>query len=100
MAATDVVSVDAAIASVLSELESISSLKEEQRTLKAFLEGKDVFALLSAGFSKSLIYQLTPIGQNQSTIDGDRQMVYLITCQVFFQSLCPFPNTFQWSLPR
>ncbi len=37
----------AAIASVLSELESISSSKEEQRmTLKAFLDGEDVVALL------------------------------------------------------
>ncbi len=31
MAATDVVSVDAAVASVQSELERVSSLKEEQR---------------------------------------------------------------------
>ena len=38
---------DAAVASIISELESISSLKEEQRmALKAFLEGKYVFALL------------------------------------------------------
>ena len=41
------VSVDTTIASVLSELENISSLKEEQRmTLEAFLHGQDVFALL------------------------------------------------------
>ncbi len=46
MAATDVVSIDAAIASVLSELESISSLKEERRKkLKASLDGKDVLLL-------------------------------------------------------
>ncbi len=59
MAATDVVSIDATIASVLSELESISSLKEEQTTtLKAFLDGEEVFALLPSDFGRSLIYQL------------------------------------------
>ena len=47
MAAPEEVTVDAVIASVTSELESISSLKEEQRmTLKASLEGEDVFARL------------------------------------------------------
>ncbi len=51
MAATDVVSINAAAASVLSELESVSSLKEEQRTtLNIFLDGKDVFTLLPTGF--------------------------------------------------
>ncbi len=59
-AATDVVNVDSAIAAVLSELESISSLKEEQRTtLKVFPDGKDVFALFLTDFGKSLIYQVT-----------------------------------------
>ncbi len=58
MSATNMVSIDATIASVLSEMESISSLKEEQRTsLKAFLDGKDVLTLLPNDFSKSLIYQ-------------------------------------------
>ncbi len=62
MTATDVVSVDAAIASVLSELESISSLKEEQRTtMKAFLDGKDVFSFLPNDSHKSLIYQLSSL---------------------------------------
>ncbi len=47
MATMDVVSIDAAVASVLSDLESISSLKKEQRaSLKASLDGKDVFTLL------------------------------------------------------
>ena len=47
MAAPKEVSVDAAIVSVISELESFSALKEEQRTArKAFLDGKDDFALL------------------------------------------------------
>lgn len=46
MAAPKEVSVDPAITSVISELKNISSLKEEQRTaLKAFFDGKDVFAL-------------------------------------------------------
>ncbi len=46
MATTDV-SVDAAMASELSELECICSLNEKQRTtLKAFLGGKNVFVLL------------------------------------------------------
>lgn len=45
MAPTEV-SVVVATASVISELEGISSLKEEQRmTLKAFPNGKDAFAL-------------------------------------------------------
>ncbi len=70
-----------------------SSLKEEQRTaLKAFLDRKDVFALLPTGFGKSLIYQLAPqviwfvnlIGRSQSVLDGDREMVYPITFKVFF----------------
>ena len=52
MSAPDEVSVDTKTASVISELESISSLKEEQRmTLKAFNNSKDVFALLPAGFT-------------------------------------------------
>ena len=54
--------VDSAITSVISNLDSILSLKVEQRTaLKAFLCGKDVFALLPTGFGKSLIYQIAPL---------------------------------------
>ena len=42
--------VDSTITTVISQLDSISSLKEEQRTaLKAFLRGNDVFALLPTG---------------------------------------------------
>ncbi len=45
----DMVSLDAATASVLSELESISSLKQEQRmTLKAFLEEKKMFSFIQS----------------------------------------------------
>ncbi len=40
-------------------MESTFSVKEKQRTtLKAFLGGKYVSALIPSGFSKSLIYQL------------------------------------------
>ena len=42
MVAPKEVSIDTVTASVISELESISSLKEEQRA--AFLHGKDVLA--------------------------------------------------------
>ncbi len=53
------VSIEAAIASVPSELESISSLKEEQRMIpKTFLDRKYVLTL---SFGKSLICQLAPI---------------------------------------
>lgn len=38
---------------MIPELESVSSLKEKQRTaLKGFLYGKHVFALLPTGFRK------------------------------------------------
>lgn len=48
------VSVNAAVAAVSSELDNISSLKEEQKTKrKAFPDGNDVFTL-PTGFSKSL----------------------------------------------
>ena len=44
MAASEEVSIDIVRASVLSELERISSLKEKQTTaLKGFVDGKDVF---------------------------------------------------------
>ncbi len=59
MAVSEQVSIDAATASVLSELESISSLKEEQRTtLKAFLNGKIVFVPLPTDLSESLNHQV------------------------------------------
>ena len=51
MATLKEVSVDTAIPSTMSELESTSSLNEERRTvLKAFLDGKDVLALLPTSF--------------------------------------------------
>ncbi len=59
MVAKDMVNINAAIASVLSQLGSIFSLKEQQRTtLKTFLHGKDIFALFPAGVGNSLIYQV------------------------------------------
>ncbi len=60
--AEDLVSTDAALASVLQQVDSTASVKKEQRTtLKAFLDGKDVFVLVLTGFSKSLIYLLIPL---------------------------------------
>lgn len=42
--------------SIISKLESTSSLKEEQKmTLEAFFNGKDVFAVLLTSLGKSLI---------------------------------------------
>lgn len=44
------VSIDAGLASLTSELESISSSKKERRIpLKAFFDGKDIFAFLPTG---------------------------------------------------
>lgn len=51
------VGIESAVASVISELKSISSLEEEQRTtLKAFTDGETDFAslLTPPGFSNSL----------------------------------------------
>ncbi|ROK23451.1 ATP-dependent DNA helicase Q-like 3 [Anabarilius grahami] len=54
--------VDSAIASVIEDIDSAFILKEEQRTaIKAFVDGKDVFAVLPTGFGKSLIYRLAPM---------------------------------------
>lgn len=47
---------DAAVASIVSEMENIFHLKVEQRTaVTAFFSGEDVFDLLSTGFGRSLI---------------------------------------------
>ena len=59
MAADTTLPFDAALESVLSNLERKFTLKKEQRlALKDLIAKKDVFALLSTGFGKSLIYQL------------------------------------------
>ncbi len=56
VAVPEQVNIDTAIISVLSELENISSLKEKQRTtLKAFLDGEDVLALLPTDFGENLM---------------------------------------------
>src|SRR4029434_475632 len=48
--------------SVLEDIDSTFILKEEQRNAnKAFVDRKDVFAVLPKGFGKSLIYQLAPM---------------------------------------
>ena len=45
--------------SVLEDIHSAFILKEEQRNaIKAFVDRKDVFAILPTGSGKSLIYQL------------------------------------------
>ena len=50
---------NAAIASVVEDINIAFILKEEQRTvIKAFVDRKYVFAVLPTGFGKSLIYQL------------------------------------------
>ena len=48
--------------SVLEDIDSAFILKEEQRNvIKAFVDRKDVFAVLPMGSGKSLIYQLAPM---------------------------------------
>ncbi len=83
-------------------------MKEEQRTtLKASLDGQDVFALFPAGFSNSLIYQAALlviwfadlIDQSQSVIDGDTQIIYPITCQVFLQVPAHFQTVSSEAFP-
>ena len=57
-AAGEVRCLDSAITSVIKDIDSALILKDEQRTaIKAFVDGKDVFAVLPTGFGKSLIYQ-------------------------------------------
>src|SRR4029434_1564383 len=47
--------------SVLEDIDSTFILKEEQRNaIKAFVDRKDVFAVLPTGSGKSLMYQLAP----------------------------------------
>ena len=48
--------------SVLEDIDSTFILKEEQRNaIKAFVDRKDVFAVLPTGSGKSLMYQLAPM---------------------------------------
>ncbi|ROL28095.1 ATP-dependent DNA helicase Q-like 3 [Anabarilius grahami] len=74
MAVEELRCVDSAIASVIEDIDSALILKEEQRTaIKAFVDGKDVFAVLPTGFGKSLIYQLAPMvakkmGRNENPV--------------------------------
>lgn len=56
VAAATEIRVEAAVVAVLSKLDGISELKKEQRmAFKCFLNGKEVFPLLSADFGKSFV---------------------------------------------
>ena len=47
---------------VLEDIDSAFILKEEQRNvIKAFVDRKDVFAVLPTGSGESLMYQLAPM---------------------------------------
>ncbi len=84
-----------------SELQNISSLEEEQRTiLKVFLDGKNVFVPLPTNLSGSLSYEVTLlvigfadlIGQSQGATGGDRQMAYPSPAEYFWlvpEGTCP-----------
>ena len=57
---------ETAVATVLSKIDGITALKEEQLTaLEGVLEGKDVFALLPTGYGKSLIFQIARCSQRR-----------------------------------
>ena len=48
--------------SVLEDIDSTFIFKEEQRNaIKAFVDRKDVFAVLPTGSGKSLMYQMVPM---------------------------------------
>lgn len=52
--ADEEITMDASVTAVLSELDGISALKDDQRTvLKAFLGEQNVFTLLPTGIGKS-----------------------------------------------
>ncbi len=84
MAAAKEVGMNAAIAAVLSELDYISSFKEEQRTaFKAFLYGKYV-----------LVFPSVVLPQR------DRQIVHPVTSQLISLNDQPLPNTVYGPFPR
>lgn len=59
MAAAKQISVEAALAAVLSELDGILALRDKQRTARRVLLGEQyVFALALIGFGKSLVKTL------------------------------------------
>lgn len=78
------------LASVMLELESICSMKDEQRT---FLDWKDVFTqfnLLRREF-ECMIQFVDPA---EVCDDGDRWFIQS-PAQYFFESVCPFRNSSQ-----
>lgn len=83
--------------------------KEESRYWRLFINGKIVYTLLPADFCKTLTFQHGSIGSTlllcqschaMPLIDGDGQMVHLITCQVHFRNACSSSKCFQGRLPR
>ena len=67
-------------------LENIDVLKDEQMiALKAFIEKQDVFAILSTGYGKSLIYQL-------ARLVGKKFIFYYVMYYVKYVADCGAPN--------
>ncbi len=107
MVVTDVVSVDAAVTSVVSELESIFFIERKAKNntesfswwMSLLLSQLALARVWFNNWLRCAYGLLNLIGQSQSVIDGDRQVVFPVTCQVFFCA-CPFPNVFHRSLPR
>ena len=74
--------VDAAIESVLEDIDSAFILKKEQRNaIKAFVDRKDVFAVPPTGFGKSLIYQLVLLTTTMRRLTYVTYYVALIGCR-------------------
>lgn len=68
--------VESTIASVLNKLDSFS-IKEPAIALKAFVDKKDVFAILRTRLSKGLIYQLSPSHQKKMGHSEDPEDIFV-----------------------
>lgn len=97
------VSIDARIASVILELESIS-LKEEQHwnlsQWKRCFRSSPIMSSHDWLWLRHIVHWSDWLKLFSDRLDVNRQMVYPITCQVFFASACLFPNSFQGQLFR